>query len=296
MCWYVENQLHALLCLPCDICTLCLELLCQRVEPSTLSWSSKINWIAGLRQKIVVVSTEKGKRLHQMSIMYPTPKDCFDDQVQWREGAFGKKNNLNLISEREQKQRVGKCETKSKSLERKWRVLTRLRFPLKASRHVLCAGFHSKHVQKQNQQTVCLRWTTMQGINKVWCLCRRWHDYIIGRIRVVSVRTRGNRKQGAPERKSGISKRGRITQTHLSSKYYKPLKGVLPSEYYPRPPLQLEYHALSCLSREPHKFFLFMGFLTLIVGKHFGRDFEFNRTALHWIGIDVATPSCQVNG
>ena len=38
-----------------------------------------------------------------MSIMYPTPKDCFDDQVQWREGAFGKKNNLNL-SEREQKQ------------------------------------------------------------------------------------------------------------------------------------------------------------------------------------------------
>ena len=73
-----------------------------------------------------------------MSIMYPTPKDCFDDQVQWREGAFGKKNNLNLKSEREQKQRVGKCETggsgKSKSLERKWRVLTRLRFPLKASR------------------------------------------------------------------------------------------------------------------------------------------------------------------
>ena len=53
--------------------------------------------------KTVVVNTEKGKRLHQMSIMYPTPKDCFDDQVQWREGAFGKKNNLNL-SEREQKQ------------------------------------------------------------------------------------------------------------------------------------------------------------------------------------------------
>ena len=22
--------------------------------------------------------------------MYPTPKGCFDDQVQWREGAFGK--------------------------------------------------------------------------------------------------------------------------------------------------------------------------------------------------------------
>ena len=54
--------------------------------------------------KTVVVNTEKGKRLHQMSIMYPPPKDCFDDQVQWREGAFGEKNNLNLISERGQKQ------------------------------------------------------------------------------------------------------------------------------------------------------------------------------------------------
>ena len=69
----------------------------------------------------------KGKRLHQMSIM--SPKDCFDDQVQWREGAFGRKNNLNL-SEREQKQSANVKSGKSKSLERKWRVLTRLRFPL----------------------------------------------------------------------------------------------------------------------------------------------------------------------